>query len=93
MDENRIFKVRMSTDYYYSGRDATGARALGFRGAPAMGLSMTYAVACAVACRLVEIGYEDAICVDSQGIPISPDNPPQSVAPDEFEEAWAVRMD
>ena len=88
MGQERMFKIKIDRENFYTGRDLTNGRVYG---SPVLsaGLRATYDTAAAVAARLQEVGYDNATPVDMSGRPVSlENNRPASVPDEEVLELW-----
>jgi hypothetical protein len=88
MGQEKVFRVKIDKENFFTGRDTTSGQVYGSPQLSA-GLRATFDVAAAIAARLQEVGYDDAIPVDMSGRPVGPDNDrPASISSTELAELW-----
>ena len=87
MGQERMFKVKIDGENFFTGRDLTSGQVYG---SPLLsaGLRATYDGAAAIAARLNDVGY-DAVVTDISGREIGPNNDrPSTAAQSEVDDLW-----
>jgi|HubBroStandDraft_1064217.scaffolds.fasta_scaffold04838_4 hypothetical protein len=88
MAQERMFRIRIDGENFYTGRDLkTGA----VYGSPLLhaGLRASFDGAAAIVARLNDVGYDAAVVTDITGRPVSAENNrPSSVADEELVALW-----
>ena len=88
MGQERMFRIKIDGENFYTGRDMTSGQ---IYGSPLLGagLRASFDTAAAIVARLNDVGYDAAVVTDITGRPVSVENNrPSSVADAELNDLW-----
>jgi hypothetical protein len=92
MAQERVFRIKLDGENFYTGRDLTTGAVYG---SPLLhaGLRASFDTAAAIVARLQDVGYDGANVVDITGRPVSVNNDRPSNVPDEdLAEMWGPEL-
>ena len=88
MGQERVFKVKIDGENFFTGRDLTSGQVYGSPLVHA-GLRASFDGAAAIVARLNDVGYDAAVVTDISGRPVnSENNRPSNVAEAELNDLW-----